>query len=643
MRGLLRRSTIASWHIDAVAGAVPPSDLLCLRADCHENEVFHVHGIFQIYRKLIMRSLFVSFLFVSCLVGLAVQAQAQPRPRNVVLFVADGLRAGMVTPQNAPAMDRLMKAGVRFTNTHSLFPTFTMPNATAMATGHMLGDTGEFGNTIYTAFQVPGAGDSLTPFLESDPVLGDVDEHFSGNYLNKDTVLKAARAAGLSTASIGKLGPALVFDHTERSGQQTILVDDSTGRKGGIPLGDDLRARLSAAGLPTEAPSRGANGQAGGADAPGTLAANVEQQRYFAEVATKAVLPLFKERQKPFVLVFWSRDHDNLATLQAGLREQGLEDTTDVILTSDHGFSTISKDSATSYAATQTYKGVVAHQLPPGLVAIDLAHDLGMPLLDPDTKGTKVEPGSFPSRANGLIGSDLAKPEVVVATNGGSDLVYVPSGDKALARRTVEALSRQDYVSGLFVSDTLGPIPGTLPLSSIALDGSAVTPMPAIVVNFRTFSTGLRRSDHLRRRDRRHRAAAGSGHARQLLAGGHPQRHGRDGPELPRPRRERHPGEQRLFPHTIAQLLDLQIPSKGRLVGRVLTEAMANGAQPSAETKVLRSEPDACGQMTILKYQTVSTTRYFDVAGYPGRTLGLEDEAPDMVRSSSAPADCLRP
>ena len=43
---------------------------------------------------------------------------------------------------------------------------------------------------------------------------------------------------------------------------------------------------------------------------PGTLTANVVQQDYFAAVTTKAVLPLFKERNKPFVLVFWSRDPD---------------------------------------------------------------------------------------------------------------------------------------------------------------------------------------------------------------------------------------------------------------------------------------------------------------------------------------------
>ncbi|GJE51229.1 hypothetical protein GOFOIKOB_4284 [Methylobacterium tardum] len=594
-------------------------------------------------------------VILSCLVGLSLagSAQAQPQARNVVLFIADGLRDGMVNAANAPTMDRLMRAGVRFTNTHSLFPTFTMPNATAMATGHMLGDTGQFGNTIYTAFPVPGAGESLTPFLESDPVLGDVDAHFAGNYLNEETILRAAHAQGLSTASIGKLGPSLVFDHTARSGQDSILVDDSTGRPGGIPLSEELRTRLGAAGLPTQAPTRGTNGQAGTAETPGTLSANVEQQSYFADVATKAVLPLFRERGKPFVLVFWSRDPDgtqhnqgdslgrlvpgingptslaairnvdtNLATLLAALKEQGLADSTDVILTSDHGFSTISKESATSFSATLAYKGVPKGQIPPGFLAIDLAHELGLGLFDPDAKGARLAADAFPSRANGLIGTDPAKPDVVVAANGGSDLVYLPGGDKALARKVVEALTRQDYVSGLFVSAALGPIPGTLPLSAIALDGSALTPMPAIVVNFRSFSTGcsdpttcgVEVSDTGLQQGQGMHGSFSRADTRNVM--------GAMGPSFRAGLASPVPASNADLGKTIAQLLGLTIPGKGQLVGRVLTEALANGSTPTFARAVLRSEPDAAGHITVLAYQTVGETRYFDAAGYPGRTLG---------------------
>ncbi len=48
----------------------------------------------------------------------------------------------------------------------------------------------------------------------------------------------------------------------------------------------------------------------------------------------------------------------------------------------------------------------------------------------------------------------------------------------------------QDYVSGVFVDDDLGTFPGMLPLSSINLKGSSVTPRPAIAINLRSYTTG---------------------------------------------------------------------------------------------------------------------------------------------------------
>src|SRR5437763_12413949 len=96
-------------------------------------------------------------------------------PHNLILFIPDGLRALKVTPETAPAMAEVRDKGVNFRNPHSLFPTFTMANASGMATGHYLGDTGTFSNTIYTAYPVAHANNTVTPFLEVDPVLLDVD------------------------------------------------------------------------------------------------------------------------------------------------------------------------------------------------------------------------------------------------------------------------------------------------------------------------------------------------------------------------------------------------------------------------------------------------------------------------------------
>src|SRR5262249_16927947 len=90
--------------------------------------------------------------------------------RNLILFVPDGLRALSVTRPTAPALAALRDKGVNFATPHSLFPTFTMANASGMATGHFLGDTGTFSNTIYTAYPVATAGGSVTPFIENDPI-----------------------------------------------------------------------------------------------------------------------------------------------------------------------------------------------------------------------------------------------------------------------------------------------------------------------------------------------------------------------------------------------------------------------------------------------------------------------------------------
>jgi len=206
------------------------------------------------------------------------QSYAVDRPHNVILFVPDGMRAKMVTPETAPTMAAIRDQGVNFQNSHSMFPTFTMPNSSAMATGHWVGDTGVFGNTIYTGYNVGNTG--VTPSLENDTVLGSVDQHNGGNFLDETALLSAARHAGLSTAAIGKVGPILIFDHIDRAGAPTIIIDDATGSANGIPLAPEISDVLKQAALPLAAPSRGANGETGTMSKPGTTVANVKQQNF---------------------------------------------------------------------------------------------------------------------------------------------------------------------------------------------------------------------------------------------------------------------------------------------------------------------------------------------------------------------------
>lgn len=581
-------------------------------------------------------------------------------PRNLILFVPDGLRGRIVTPQTAPAMAEVRDKGVNFRNPHSLFPTFTMANGSAMATGHYLGDTGTFSNTIYTAYPVAHANDTVTPFIEVDPVLLDIDEHFGGDYLNEETLLKMARAQGLSTAAIGKLGPTFLFDHTDKTGADglhSIVIDDATGGKNGVPLSQEMEAALTKANLPLATTPRGDNSKAGDAKTPGTTTANIAQQAYMADVATKVVLPMFKARNKPFVLVFWSRDPDgsqhntgdslntitpgingptsmagirnadnNLAQLRKALDELGLSATTNIMISSDHGFSTISKESKTSPSTKGTYDDTPAGFLPMGFLSIDLAKALDLPLFDPNDKNAPVAENKRPKAGNGLLGKDPAKPDLVVATNGGSDLIYLPNKDRKLAGRTVKALLEQDYVSGIFVHDDLGRFPGTLPMSQLGLKGKAVTPHPAIVVNFRSWSSGcdeptncsVEIADTVLRQGQGMHGSFSRGDTMNFTAA--------IGPDFKAGYVDALPVSNADVGVTAAKLLGLMQKPGGNLIGRVMTEAMPNGATPQAFSGTVKSQPAANGLRTVLNFQRVGAQRYFDAAGFPGRTVGLDAE-----------------
>jgi arylsulfatase A-like enzyme len=616
-----------------------------------ENDL---EGEISMRRSLVWLSAGLTVLFT----GMAFAQNSVPR--NLILFVPDGLRGRIVTPQTAPTMAEIRDKGVNFKNSHALFPTFTTANASAMATGHYLGDTGDFSNTIYTGYPVGPANGTVTPFLESDPVIIDADEHFGGDYLNEETLLKMARAQGYSTAAMGKLGPTLIFDHTDKPGADglhSIVIDDSTGGKGGVPLSQEMQAALTKAGLPLVAPSRGDNGKAGDARTPGTVVPNTAQQAWFADVATRVVLPMFKARNKPFVLVFWSRDPDgsqhnngdslntvtpgingptslagiknadnNLARLRKALDDLGLSASTNIIISSDHGFSTISKESKTSPSAKAAYDDTPKDFLPMGFLAIDLSKALGLPLSDPNDKNARVADNAHPKAGNGLLGNDPAKPDLVVATNGGSDLIYLPNKDRKLAERTVKALLEQDYVSGIFVDDDLGKFPGTLPMSQLGLKGKAMTPNPSIVINFRSYTTGcdeptncsVEIADTVLRQGQGMHGSFGRGDTLNFTAA--------IGPDFKAGYVDALPVSNADVGATAAKLLGLTPKPKGNLIGRVMTEAMPNGATPKAFSGTVKSQPSANGLRTVLNFQRVLTQRYFDSAGFPGRTVGLDAE-----------------
>ena len=610
---------------------------------------------------------------VSGLVLLPGALVSAAEPHNIILFVPDGLRAGIVDATSAPTFARVRDEGVNFVNSHSLFPTFTTANASAFATGHKLGDTGDFSNAIYSGLAIRSSSNTVTPFLESDTVLRELNDDFHHNYLNEESIIALARAAHDSTALIGKLGPVAIFDVDALDDHQgkprTLIIDDTSGHEGGVLLPHEWQEAFAQAHLEINTPPRGENAHSGSFDKPGTLTPNTAQQQYFLKVTLDVVLPKFKADGHRFVLVYWSRDPDGtqhnqgdsfrsltpgingptslaairgaddaLAAIESKLKALQLFDSTDIIVAADHGFATISKASHTSVAASKSYDDVSPGELPYGFLAIDLADalqktDPTVKLFDPDKGNSTVDWNQHAhlSKGNGLIGAEAARPKVIVAANGGSDLIYLPETlsrreASKLGRTLIGALLQEDYVSGLFVDESrLGTVPGTLSTRVIGLAGSAVTPHPAIVVNFKSFTTGCDRptlctavvADTGLQQGQGMHGSFSRAETWNFMAA--------RGPDFRTGFVNHMPASNADIGMTIAKLLDLSPKPTGKLTGRILRESLreSDGTAPAqVHSHKIVSRPSESGLQTALELQTVGTTDYFDAASFVVGTPG---------------------
>jgi arylsulfatase A-like enzyme len=645
----------------------------------------------QMRKHLVAAAVSIAFIFVFARSFRALQAApAAPSHRNVIIFVADGLRNGSVNQTDAPTLSMIRKQGVYFANSHSLFPTFTTANASAIATGHLLGDTGDFSNDIWVGYPTFDTGNfglpsgTATPFLENDQILSDVAAHYKGNYLGETTLLTAALKAGYNTASIGKLGPAAIQELEQISAfglrfpsPGPVIIDDSTGTGAGIPLPPAILAGLTDVGMSVDAPAR-TNGYGPSSPwnngASGARHANVIQQQWFADAATRVVLPAFaKDRSKPFVLLFWSRDPDGTqhnegdspGTLYPGINgdsprmavhnadnnlgqlldwldaNPATKANTDIFVTSDHGFATISRrevsrtgkltaaESAQHYYldANNNAEAPIG-TLPNGFLAIDLAVGMNRNLFDPDRRTPDGVPSPFrqvrlkpelfehPSSGNGLIGDLILKPDgsdasAIVAANGGSDLIYVPDKNPNTVQQIVSLLSTHDYVGGIFVDDQYGQIPGALPLSAISLVGSSALPRPAIVVAFKVFylapgdlQTAAQISDTALQEGQGMHGGIGRESTFNNMAA--------MGPDFKSGYNDTAPVSNADIAPTLAHILGLQLQPNGKLQGRVITEALKNGPDKTMFSSNHVASPAANGQRTILDYEELDAERYTD-------------------------------
>jgi len=216
-------------------------------------------------------------------------------------------------------------------------------------------------------------------------------------------------------------------------------------------------------------------------------------------------------------------------------------------------------------------------------------------------------------------------------------------------RQIVAILARQDYTGGLFVDDAYGEVPGTLPLSAIGLKGSPTLPTPAVVLNFRSFATdpGNRymtaveiTDNNLQHGQGMHGSFSRADTYNFMAAAG---------PDFKPGFVDTAPVGNADIALTLAHVLGIELQAKGPLSGRVIREALAQGAEALPAERYLRVSARAAGSAfrTALLYQGLGPHRYADEACFtelgPDRDRqesGFEVEvtAPELAALCAAPS-----
>lgn len=443
------------------------------------------------------------------------QAPAHDHADRVILIVWDGMRADFVSEANTPTLWKLSQEGVTFRQHHSVYPSLTSVNATALATGVYPNRSGPIANYEY----LPEIDPVKAVRMDAPATMRAGDKVTGGNYLAAPTVAELVSAHGGRTAIAGTKPAPMIFDrHPDTPGSVTLVAGET------IP--ETARAEIEKllGPFPNE-----------------DKVPCADEDRWTTRALTEAIW----QDQVPTFSVLWMGDPDrsqhatapgsatslaaiksvdgDLAFLLQALERKHLRDSTDILLASDHGFSAIER-------------------------SIDVTD--------------RLTRAGFSAEGAG---------SVRVVGNGGTDLFYVHEHDSATTARLVEWLQQTDFAGVIFAR---GTNEGAFPLSRVHLDSANG---PDVVMAFRW-------NDH--------RNAAGV--PGMIAANGKGEAEGTHGtlspfdlhnvliaagPDFRHAYADETPSSNLDVAPTILHLLGNSAPD--RLDGRVLTEALVDGAKPT--------------------------------------------------------------
>ena len=360
------------------------------------------------------------------------QSFAAGRASHVVLIVWDGMRPDFVTEATTPTLFAMASNGVTFLHHHPVYLSTTEVNATALATGVYPWQSGLIGNREFRPDLDPLKGVAT----EELAVVRLGDELSGNHYVAFPTVAEILHEHGLSTAVAGTKPVALLHDRAPRT-VGSLGVDTFAGNVLPEAMGKILSASMG------PFPKEGSN------------KINLDQW------TTDALTAQLWRRGVPSFSVLWLAEPDfsqhhngpgapeslvaikgsdrDLAQVLKTLRRKKVLDATDVIVVSDHGFSTILSN--IDVEATLNQHGFHA------------AHKLTERL-----------------RRNG---------DIMVISDSGAVFCYVAGHEPALIAQVIHCLQAQPYCGVIFSRPA---VQGAFPLEDSELASPAA---PDIVVAMR--------------------------------------------------------------------------------------------------------------------------------------------------------------
>jgi arylsulfatase A-like enzyme len=371
-----------------------------------------------------IHKLFTGFALVlfGWLMPIAARAElpARGNASHVVVVVWDGMRPDFVTEQNCPTLFRLARQGVFFKNHHPVYISTTEVNGTALATGMYPQESGIIGNSEFR----PVINAKQRVRTEALGTVRKGDECANNHYLNFPTIEELLHLQGKRTVIAGAKPVVLLHDRAERENDSENAVL-CAGRTLPENLARELIQKLG--------------------EFPATNVIGIDRDRW----TTKALIDVLWAKNVPAFSLLWLSEpdfsqhetgpgspeslkairssDDNLALALQALEKKGVRDQTDVIVVSDHAFSTISQNIDVAGA-------LKAH----GFNAF-----------------REFPPGEIPDDALLVIG------------NGGSAFIYLHHRDHKLVTKLAHFLQSQPFAGVIFCRE---PVEGTFSLADAKIN-----------------------------------------------------------------------------------------------------------------------------------------------------------------------------